>query len=493
MPKATSKRSQRCIPQRYTEGGVPTSGVLPNDTSQSNRTANQPALPVRPIEEGITVQDGLVGPQPDPTGTSQTGGPVTPGPNIPQGGQPIPAQVQPTHPTNPTVGPFQQVPMATPPVPPTWASHACPHSVIPPPPGFPPRPAGLPCPWCTQQWMAPSQYHQPGPFYPIWPNPPLSQQIGTAVNQVPHAPPAGMGPATIQPAWTGMTTPSAAATTTQQVAPGPTMPAVIPHTFGESSPFSWFQQGCQGAGVNFPNFTGTSGTATVASSVAGAGPSTLLDEGVPQKLKAAIVGGEYVELTKLDKELYNEVAYNIKVGESDEDVSLQLAKKKEPKSKIVTFNQWLDLFYKFMYIHMSSLPHQAAQLLTHSYTVRAIYKKGGDWLGYDKEFRKRKARLGLAWDSVCQLSYANAVIKNSNYTAGTTDKPVSSFSTSNQPFRTSSSASVPTGYCFRYHTAREGCPSNPCRWKHQCYHCHGSHKQSACTNQRSASPFQRNL
>ena len=61
---------------------------------------------------------------------------------------------------------------------------------------------------------------------------------------------------------------------------------------------------------------------TIPSSVAGLGPSEFLDEGVPPKVKAAIVACQYVELSKLDKEAHNEVAYDIRVGETDDDVSL---------------------------------------------------------------------------------------------------------------------------------------------------------------------------
>jgi hypothetical protein len=266
-------------------------------------------------------------------------------------------------------------------------------------------------------------------------------------------------------------------------APAPIQPTTGPtaNISGESNPSSFPYQACQSSVLQVQNVT--AGPAIAASSNAGAGPATLLDEGVPPKVKASIVSGEYIELTKLDKDLYNEVEYNIKVGECDDDVSLQLAKKKEPKSKITTFDQWLDLFYKFMFIYMSHVPHEAAQLLTHSYTVRSIYKKGGDWLGYDREFRKRKARLNLSWDSVCQLSYANALTKHSFPSS----KPTLSTSRFNQPFRAGTKMSVPQGYCFRYHKSKEGCRDNNCKWKHQCYLCKGHHKQSACTNSQSAS------
>ena len=226
MPKATTKRPQRHrrAPTRYTEGGAAVTAnlqptpELPSTSGVRADGANQPAPTERTGEEGVTIRDGLAARQPEPTGTVQTqqdGGPAATGPTMAQSGQPVTPQVQPTLQTNPTLGPYQQGPAATLPVPPVWLSHVCSHPVVPPPPGFPPRPAGLPCLWCTQQWMAPPQYQQPGaPFHPTWPNSPLHQQTWTAVPQMPQAQPAWMGPAPNQPAWTGSTNPPAAAATT---------------------------------------------------------------------------------------------------------------------------------------------------------------------------------------------------------------------------------------------------------------------------------------
>ena len=209
--------------------------------------------------------------------------------------------------------------------------------------------------------------------------------------------------------------------------------------------------------------------------IPGLGPAEFLDEGIPPKVKAAIVTGEYIEITKLDKDTYNEVAYNIKVGEVDDDISVQLAKKKEPKSKVLTFEQWSDLFHKFMYIYMTRHPHESPNLITYHYLVRSIARDGGNWQTYDKAFRKRKARMHMAWNTVCQFSYSKAFHGSPNR-----PDPQPGLK-SKQPFRAAPRQRVPLGYCVRFHTDKDGCASNPCKWKHQCYNCEGYHKRSSCT------------
>lgn len=209
-------------------------------------------------------------------------------------------------------------------------------------------------------------------------------------------------------------------------------------------------------------------------SVVGLGPPPVLHEGVPDKIKAAIVAGEYVEITKLDKENYNQIAYNIKVGEVDDDVTLQLAKDKEPKKKVLTLEQWSDLFVKYMAIYVSKHKEAAIPILSHYQTVRTLHRRGGDWLEYDRTFRKRKAFSGYPWASVDQQAYTEALTKKEMTSPKAGPK--------NQPFRTPVTSRIPFGYCRKYHTAADGCTFPQCKWKHQCYQCSGVHKQSMCPN-----------
>ena len=215
-----------------------------------------------------------------------------------------------------------------------------------------------------------------------------------------------------------------------------------------------------------------------AATVVGMGPPPILHSGVPDRVKAAIVAGEYVEITRLDKETYSQIAYNIKVGEADDDVTLQLAKDKEPKKKVLTLEQWSDLFVKYMAIYVAKHTLEAIPILSHYQTVRTLHKKGGDWLEYDRAFRKRKALSNYPWASVDQQAYAEALTKK--------EAAPQKIMSNNQPFRAQSTITtkVPYGFCRKFHTAKEGCTTPECSWKHECYQCHGVHKQSMCPSSK---------
>ena len=248
---------------------------------------------------------------------------------------------------------------------------------------------------------------------------------------------------------------------------------------GEFFPTSFSASSTQPASmaVTLPMMAQASHASLALSPVVGLGPPPILYEGVPDRVKAAIVAGEYVEITRLDKESYKQVAYNIKVGEADDDVTLQLAKDKEPKKKILTLEQWADLFVKYMAIYVAKHPKEAIHILSHYQTVRTLHRKGGDWLEYDRAFRKRKALSNYPWASVDQQAYTEALINQESPTQEVGFR-------NNQLFRPPQNTpyNIPFGFCRKYHTAKEGCTTTQCTWRHQCYQCNGGHKQSACPN-----------
>ena len=445
MPKANAKslrpRRQRRTPQRY--GGVDNRDpVVANDPQDGGVPAAETGTQTAPIAAPVTTN----GPQ-------GTGPPTaTPGitPTSVTGGSPLP-QAQPAGP-----GALQYQPGAQP------------FGAMPLPTGHPAQVPNL---------QPPNSSQQPGPFIPQAP-------WGWQPTWAPPPPPPGF-PAmpAYNPQWPhpgfNMTWP-----TVQQAPVGSTM---AQGTTGESAPvFLGVQPGnAQYPHVSIGGLAHPVAPTIAAVAAAGVGPTDLLDEEVPAKVRAMVVSGEYFELTKLDKDAYNELAYNIKVGGSDEDVSLQLAKKKDPKSKVLTFDQWSDLFFKYMYIYMSRLSPEAAQILPHYRTVQAIQREGGDWQAYDKAFRKRRARLQFSWDSVCQLSYSKAFHKPQTQV---TQQSKNGAKTSHS-FRNTNNKSVPPGYCFRFHISNDGCYFNPCKWKHQCYHCQSNHKASTCTSSRKTSTY----
>ena len=445
MPKkATTKaRSTRARkrPTRY--GGQPGADTLPE---------RQPEQPTREaVAPSATTQ---VQPTPPSSGASPT---IQPGPN-PQPG-PMPWGVpQGTWNYQPTAPPGLQPPPAA-----FWQGQQMPPWVSQPAyqPNFQPPPSWQgyqPTP--TSGWSAPAGYQcPPQPTWPGWASP---------WNQGYYGPMATPPTATVS-------APPPAPTPVAVTAMGTAPPLHTNNTLGESLQISSFTQG---GGIEVPlvatTAAGDSNPATMP--MVGLGPPPILHQGVPDRVKAAIVAGEYVEITRLDKETYRQVAYNIKVGDAEDDgVSLQLAKDKEPKRKVLTLEQWSDLFVKYMAIYMAKHPLEAIPILSHYQTVRTLHRKGGDWAEYDRAFRKRKALSQYPWAAVDQQAYAEALNKKEASPQKT--------SNTNQPFRAQSPINkIPYGFCRKFHTAKEGCDTAQCQWKHQCYQCQGIHKRSVCPN-----------
>ncbi|XP_076073395.1 uncharacterized protein LOC143045003 [Mytilus galloprovincialis] len=65
--------------------------------------------------------------------------------------------------------------------------------------------------------------------------------------------------------------------------------------------------------------------------------------------------------------------------------------------KIRTIDQWISAFSAYMVIYCQKFTDAFEDLITYMETVREIAKSNGQWLKYDKKFRKAKCQLRVSW------------------------------------------------------------------------------------------------
>ncbi|CAC5390263.1 unnamed protein product [Mytilus coruscus] len=65
--------------------------------------------------------------------------------------------------------------------------------------------------------------------------------------------------------------------------------------------------------------------------------------------------------------------------------------------KIRTIDQWISAFSAYMVIYCQKYTDAFEDLITYMETAREIAKSNGQWLKYDKKFRKAKCQLRISW------------------------------------------------------------------------------------------------
>ena len=127
--------------------------------------------------------------------------------------------------------------------------------------------------------------------------------------------------------------------------------------------------------------------------------SRQLDRKIPQSLMNDIWEDKYVDLENLiDKKDDPTAPLVLKSIQTDNlGEIVQLVKHKQPKG-ITNIDQWSFAFDIYMSMYTRKFFHQTHNLLTYSNKIKELASQGGDFLRYDEEFRKSRARYGSPWE-----------------------------------------------------------------------------------------------
>ena len=115
---------------------------------------------------------------------------------------------------------------------------------------------------------------------------------------------------------------------------------------------------------------------------------------IPVKIKEKIWAGEYVDLSillKSAKDLVSDWQLNgdlvIKGG--------QLTVVKQKHNSITNIHVWTSAFMVFMGVMLEKWPNKGQELLKYMHTIRFAASRGSNtgWVGYDEQYRLRKARF----------------------------------------------------------------------------------------------------
>ena len=239
-----------------------------------------------------------------------------------------------------------------------------------------------------------------------------------------------------------------------------------------------------------------------------------LDFDVEDKVKSSIWALEFVYLQSLkepDVVASNTYSIDISSPYGSERLSLGTSRKPKPFTHIA---QWLDAFNIFITVYTQKFPEDIHNLLTYQRTIKTMASEGGDWQGYDIQFRKLFKGRRVPWNKPHQELH-NRCSKRSGSPSGR-----SSYS-SNQSFRSnqsnqsnqsrgrgrsnrqfrpssngdSSKSRHPKGSCFVFHDTGN-CTFERCTFSHKCYSpgCGAVHPVYTCgradSQSKSAPPRQ---
>ncbi|XP_052674783.1 uncharacterized protein LOC128156619 [Crassostrea angulata] len=192
-------------------------------------------------------------------------------------------------------------------------------------------------------------------------------------------------------------------------------------------------------------------------------PICLLGKGQLVKLK--IMKGEFVELnTLLNKQADFDTQESRVLF-----MNGQLTLKPTNATKITSIDAWLDAFFIYMSIYLSSHVDQTLSLIKYMANVKlgASRVSGGlGWREYDRQFRLKRAKdNNISWGKIDQELWLLYITPNSN------TQSVYKNTLSNPKF------------CYEYNN-KGFCRVQNCQYQHQCRKCQSKHPAIHCSDKQ---------
>ena len=201
---------------------------------------------------------------------------------------------------------------------------------------------------------------------------------------------------------------------------------------------------------------------------------------VPDKMRAMVWAGEFVELASLlpqRKTAPQELALGLQTGMEEGTSVVCVGPKARPA--ITSFPLWSRAFQIYMSIYLTQPIHypEAPAMLKYIQTIRDLSERGSNWQGYDESFRALRVLHSWGWDTVESELWLQA-----GRTVGLpySGAPFQSKGVARRPVQQSNNP------CFAFNKGLQ-CDSHRCRYQHKCRRCGAGHPATQCPRFRQAS------
>lgn len=186
---------------------------------------------------------------------------------------------------------------------------------------------------------------------------------------------------------------------------------------------------------------------------------------VPHLVKQKIMKGEFVELhTLLNKQADFDTQESRVLF-----MNGQLTLKPTNATKITSIDAWLDAFFIYMSIYLSSHVDQTLNIIKYMANVKlgASRVSGGlGWREYDRHFRLKRAKdNSISWGKIDQELWLLYITPNSNTQSVYKN-------TQNNP-----------KFCYEYNN-KGFCRVQNCQYQHQCLKCQYKHPAIHCSDKQ---------
>lgn len=209
-----------------------------------------------------------------------------------------------------------------------------------------------------------------------------------------------------------------------------------------------------------------------------------LDAHLSSKLKAKIVSGEFVEYKQLLPNINANKKKNIQLGDAAQKITLSFG---EDDSSDILYKDWhkAHLIYSTVMIKHKKDFDLAVSLLKYTATITRMAEQGGDWYGYDKQFRMQNAGKPKApWHQPNWELWQYSL---------TSKKPTPSTSSNNNNARSkkpprsnvdqgAKGPGTGRGTCHAFNNTGNCRFGQGCRFRHVCGKCSGSHPGLKCND-----------
>ncbi len=215
--------------------------------------------------------------------------------------------------------------------------------------------------------------------------------------------------------------------------------------------------------------------------------STPLAYQVSDKLREKIKSDKYVDFRHLLPGSKDQ-SLTLKVDGGHGDPAIHLASS-SPNKPLQSIEQWLTAFTNFQFIYIQAHPHSAADLLKYGDTVRDLNQRCGFQAAsfYDENFRYLREQVpSLQFGNTHTELWVKAATPHGSMFNSHNFRPKTG-RTPQDPRASKGGAQAPRGFCFAYNSAATICNARPCKYKHSCQQCQGTHPQFKCPS--AASPI----
>ena len=187
---------------------------------------------------------------------------------------------------------------------------------------------------------------------------------------------------------------------------------------------------------------------------------------IPQKIKLKIWQHKFIDFVELLNPHNMTPSYSVSLN-ANSLLSDKPALMFQPKSKKqLNEFEWNQAWDSYMSVYLKRYPEQLDQMLTYHQHIQRMMARQANWRDYDYHFRVDREYVQFDWDIVRPDLERDAYNSFRPYTK----------QSGNPSYKTSSSTqSIPKGYCFAYNTIGKRCVRDNCSFKHVCPECQNKH------------------